>query len=106
MARRKQSAADFIERYDGEMRIILGELVENAGKLNMLWVFARNAAGHDSDRAMTLLIEAQILLEHHLKIERSDSLRRIRAAIDRLDREPPDEEDSDAPAGSLGFPAR
>ena len=35
MARAKATAADYIERHDGEMRIILGEPVENAGKINM-----------------------------------------------------------------------
>ena len=35
LARSKQTASEYIERYDGEMRIILGELVENAGHINM-----------------------------------------------------------------------
>lgn len=44
MVRTKQTAADYIERHDGEMRIILAELVESAGKINLSWTFARNQA--------------------------------------------------------------
>lgn len=97
MAGTKQSAADFVEGHDGEMRIILGELAENAGKLNMLWTFALHHVREDPHRALTLLIEAEILLEIHLKIERADSLRRIRSAIRRLGATLPDEDDQDDP---------
>jgi hypothetical protein len=94
MARSKASAADYLEQFDPEMRIILGELVENAGKVNMLWTFARNTSRVDPNHALTLLIDAEILLNHHVKIERSDSLRRIRAAISRLGEELPDHDET------------
>ena len=35
LSRSTQAAADYVERCDGEMRIILGELAENAGQINM-----------------------------------------------------------------------
>lgn len=94
MARKKQTAADYIERYDGEMRIILGELVEHAGRINMWWTFALDAAREDPERALTNLIDAEIHLDIHVRIELSDSLRRIRSAIKRLDEELPDDEDN------------
>lgn len=61
MARPKQSAADYIELHDGEMRIILGELVENAGKINMHWVFGLNQAREQPEMALKHLIDAEIL---------------------------------------------
>ena len=51
MPRAKQSAADYIERYDPEMRIILGELVEYAGKINAWWTDARRRAREDPEQA-------------------------------------------------------
>ena len=41
---------------------------------------------------MTLLIDAEIDLNHHVRVELSDGLRRIRAAIERLDAEIPGDE--------------
>jgi hypothetical protein len=91
MARGKVSAADFVEAHDDEMRIILGELVENAGKLNRLWETARRVVRKDPDYALTLLVEAEILLGIDVRIERTDSLQRIRSATRRLDKELPDD---------------
>lgn len=99
MTRRTQTAADYIERHDGEMRIILGELAENAGKINMWWTFARNAVRDDPDRALTRLIDAEIHLNHHVRLELADSLRRIRASIERLATELPDDPDEGLPTG-------
>ncbi len=92
MARGKVSAADFVEDHDEEMRIILGELIENAGKLNLLWEAARRVVREDPDRALTLLVEAEILLGIDVRIERTDSLRRIESATRRLGEELPDGE--------------
>jgi hypothetical protein len=92
VARSRQTAADYIEKYDDEMRIILGELLENAANINLWWMSARHAARSHPDRAMTLLIDAEIHLNIHVRIERADSLRRIRAAIARLDAELPDDD--------------
>ena len=91
MARGKVSAADFVEARDGEMRIILGEMVENVGKVEMLWQAARNAVREDPGHALTLLVEAEILLDVDVRNERTDSLERIRRATRRLDEELPDD---------------
>lgn len=93
MARNKQTAADYMERHDAEMRIILGELVENAGRINMWWTFAHSTVRQDPQRAFELLIDAEIHLNNHVRLELTDSLRRMRAVIDRLDAELPDDED-------------
>jgi hypothetical protein len=98
MVRKKLTAAEYIERHDGEMRIILGELVEYAGKINLWWTAARNQARERPEDALTNLIDAEIYLDNHVRVELSDSLRRIRAAISRLDGELPDHDSSDSPS--------
>jgi hypothetical protein len=94
MARRKLTAADYIQKYDGEMRVILAELAENAGKINLWWALAASKARRHPDRAMTDLIDAEIHLDSHVRLELADSLRRIRAAINLLDDELPDDDDA------------
>jgi hypothetical protein len=93
MVRKKQTAADYIDRYDDEMRIILGELAEHAAKINMWWTFAVHAARKHPEQALTHLIDAEIYLDIHVRIELADSLKRIRSAISRLDAELPDPDD-------------
>lgn len=93
MARAKETAADYIERHDDEMRVILGELAEYAGKINMWWTFAVHAARKHPEQALTHLTEAETHLDIHVRIELGDSLRRIRSAISRLDAELPDPDD-------------
>lgn len=41
MPRQKRSAAEYLDAHDAEMRLILGEMVEYAGRINLWW---RNAA--------------------------------------------------------------
>ena len=103
MACKKETAAEYIERHDGVMRIILGELFENASAINLWWGHASSVVRTDPDGAESLLIDAEIHLNHHVRIELSDSLRYIRSALSRLDAELPDEEDdhsTDPPATS------
>ena len=90
MPRSKRTAAVYIERHDTEMRLILRDLVEHAEKVNAWWADARSAARESPERAMATLADAEIHLNHHIRIELRDSLRRIRAAMDLLDAELPD----------------
>ena len=92
MAREPRSAADYIERHD-EMETILGEMVENAQKALAGWRLARERVRDDPDQALTDLVEAEIDLDISIRIERADALRVIRAALNRLDRELPDDDD-------------
>jgi hypothetical protein len=93
MAPRRQTAAEYIEEHDFEMRVILGELAENAGQLNMLWTLASMQALKSPQLAFDKLIEALTVLDVPVRIERTDGLRTIRSAIKRLDAELPDDED-------------
>jgi hypothetical protein len=93
MGRKKQSAADYIEEHDLEMRVILGEMVENAAKANAYWMYARLWARDRPEEALKSLVEAEIVLDVPLRIERTDALRRIGAASKLLDSELPDDDD-------------
>ena len=89
MARTKESAADYIERRDAEMRIILGEFAEYAANINVWWTNALDAARENPELALSNLYKAELHLGIHVRIEVSDSLRRIRSAIKRLESERP-----------------
>jgi hypothetical protein len=93
MPRQKPSAADYLERHDAEMRLILGELVEYAGRINLWWRNAALVVRNHPERALTDLIDAEIHLSVHVRIELADSLRRIRSAITLLGEELPEDED-------------
>ncbi len=93
MARRRQTAAEFIDEHDVEMRVILGEMIENAAKANVNWETAVRLVRHRPERAFETLIDAEICLDVPVRIERADALRTLRAAINRLDAELPDDEE-------------
>ena len=96
LVRKRQTAADYIERYDGEMQDILGELAEHADMIRTWWNLARDQVREDPDQALQHLVDAQIHLDIHVRIERVGALRRIRLASNRLDAELPDD-DEDLP---------
>lgn len=106
MARTKQTVADYIERRDAGMRVILGELVEYVGKINLWWTFANGQARESPRAALTHLIDAEIYLDNHVRVELADSLRVIRTAISRLSDELPDDTedppDLAAASGDIG----
>ena len=89
---KKLSAADYIERYDGEMRIILGELAESAAAANLNWTHAAHSVRRSPETALKHLVDAWVALETAVKIERRGALRRINAASDLLGAELPDDD--------------
>lgn len=95
MPRQKPSAAEYLERHDAEMRLILGELVEYAGRINLWWRHAALVVRDHPEQALTDLIDAEIHLSVHVRIELADSLRRIRSAITLLGAELPEDADQD-----------
>jgi hypothetical protein len=95
MPRQKRSAAEYLEAHDAEMRLILGEMVEYAGRINLWWRNAALAVRDHPDQALTDLIDAETYLSIHVRIELAASLRRIRSAIDILAAELPEDEDED-----------
>jgi hypothetical protein len=87
---KKQTAAEYLHARDPEVRIILAELAEYAGKANWHWSFAVALVDEYPDKAMDHLVELEILLAHHISLERLDTIRAARAALTKLDRELPD----------------
>jgi hypothetical protein len=89
----KQSAAEYLEARNPEVSVILAELAESAGAVARSWHLAVEIARRDPDRAETHLIDAEIRLNHHVRLELSDSLRRVRRGIELLSRQLPDPEE-------------
>lgn len=94
----KESAAEYLEKHSIGVSIILAELAESAGSGSRSWNLAVELARRDPDRAQTHLIDAEIRLDIHVRLERSDTLRPIRRAIALLDRELPDSDDESSTA--------
>jgi hypothetical protein len=80
--------------------VTLAEMNENAGLISRAWAMAVLTARSDPDHALEELIEAEIHLNHHLRLELRDALRNVRAAINRLDRELPDNGEVSEPTSS------
>jgi len=87
---KRQSAAEYLHRRDAEVRVILAELAESAGKAAWDWALAVEYIDKDPEKALEHLVELEILLKHHIHLERLDTIRATRAALSRLDRELPD----------------
>jgi hypothetical protein len=87
---KKLGAAEYIERYDPEMRIILGELAENVASANLNWTHAASLVRPNPEASLEHLSEAWVALKTSVSIEVRDALRRINAASDLLDAELPD----------------
>jgi hypothetical protein len=91
MTRRKASASAYIDETATYVGIMLAELAENASKANSAWMLAVDAARRgDLDRAQTLIIDADIALGP-VSLERQETRRVLRRALDLLDLELPDE---------------
>ena len=70
--------------------MILAELAESAAKAGWHWAMAVEAVEQDPEKALEHLADLEVLLKHHVQIERLDSIRAARAAMAKLDRELPD----------------
>jgi hypothetical protein len=97
MARTKLNAADYFDQHDTEMRVILGELLENAAKANLHWAAAQRVIRDNPERALEELVAAWIALDTFIRIERTDALRVINRASDLLDHELPNGDDAPPP---------
>jgi len=97
MGRSKLSAAGYIEQQSTYVGVILAELAEHAALANRDWLLAVEAARRgDLDRAETAIIEADIALDVPVRLERQDSRRVFRRALELLGRELPDDEPDEA----------
>jgi hypothetical protein len=88
-----KTAADYVDRYDEHMTVVLGDLIEHANEVLAWWVAGREQVRTDPELALRTLVDAEINLSVYLRIERVEALRHIRAATNRLDAELPDDDD-------------
>lgn len=93
MARSKQTAARYLATHDQEMRVILGEMIQNAAKANVHWDAAERSIGVDPERALEHLADAWVVLKTIIRIERTDALRVVERTMALLDTELPDDDD-------------
>ena len=89
-----KSASEFLAVRNEEVSIILAELAESAGLVARSWHLAVNNVASNPERALENLVDAEIRLNHHMRLGLSDTLGIIRAAEGRLDRELPDDEEA------------
>lgn len=94
MARRKRTAAEFIERYALFVPLVLGDMTEHLGKAAQEWSSAVEAARRgDLDKALTHVVEVGILIDIPLRVGRSELRSITERAGNRLDAELPDDEE-------------
>lgn len=95
-----------IERWlrdqDGEVRVILAEFAEAAGRANVLWTRALNAVKEDPDWSWSRLADLEVLLESIVQVEIDDLLKVLNEASERFEAALPDD---DTPAEAAGSPA-
>jgi hypothetical protein len=90
MASKKPTAVDYIERHDEEMRLRLGEMAEYAARISVWWNTARVRAHQRPDEALAKLVEAEVSLDEYVQFAATDCMRKIRAAVNRLETELPE----------------
>ena len=91
-------AADYLEDQSTTVSLILGELAESAGVSLRAWNLAVEQARRDPEHALSHLMEAEVRLDNHARLELRDTLRTIRRAAELLGRELPDEAPGEPPA--------
>jgi len=96
-ARHPIAAAAYIESHARELDLILDELGGSAAAVARFWATAVKLAATDPMGALGALADAEVRLNHGVRLELSDSLRVIRAAMDRFDHELPDPEAEESP---------
>jgi hypothetical protein len=69
--------AQVLEMQDEFMREVLADLVENAAVVNRAWRQAVKTIRTNREYALEKLTEAEVLLDHHLRIELSDARRAV-----------------------------
>lgn len=90
-------AEDWLRKKDRTVRIIGGEMAEYVGRINLLWTLAIERLDSDPSDALAKLIDVEILLENHVRVEREDLLAIAKEGAERLAGELPSEPE-DRPA--------
>lgn len=99
MARKKLTASDYVAEVDEVMRLILGEMVQNAANANVHWDAVVRLIRSKPEAALEHLVGAWVPLTTAIRVERTDALRLIDRAMELLDKELPGD---DIPVASEG----
>ena len=94
MARRKQTAAEFIEANALYVPLVIGDLVEHLGDAAQRWSQAVYAARNgDLDKALQFVVDVDVNIDIPLKVGRSGLHAITERASRLLDAELPDDDD-------------
>jgi hypothetical protein len=94
MARRKQTAAEYIEANALLVPLILGDMVEQLGRAAQEWSQAVWAArAGDLDQAVTHVVEVGIAVDTTLRVSTAELRSICKHAGNLLDAELPDEDE-------------
>ena len=93
MPRKKATAAEYLHRSDELMRVILGEMTQNAANANVQWDAAQRLIETKPEAALEHLAEAWVALKTAIRIERIDALRVIDRTMELLGEELPDDDE-------------
>jgi hypothetical protein len=97
MARRKQTAAEFIEGYAQFVPLVLGDMIEHLGQAAQEWSLAVEAAHRgDLDGALKHVVEVEIAVDIPLRVGRSELRSITDRAGKRLDAELPDDDEEES----------
>jgi hypothetical protein len=100
MARKRQTAAEYIEGNALLVPVILGDMAEHLGHAAQEWSLAVWAARDGKpEMAVKHIVEVAIAVDIPLKVGRSELRAITERAANRLDAELPDEEDTTVGAG-------
>jgi hypothetical protein len=93
VAKKRQTAAEYIEANAMLVPMILGDMAEHLGKATQEWSSAVWAArSGDLDKALTHVVEVGIAVDIPLRVGRSELRSTTERAGSRLDAELPDED--------------
>ena len=89
MARKRQTAADYVERHGDDVQWRLGQIAEKSARISAWWEAARSRARDHPDEALAMLIDAEVNLDEYVQFAATDCMRKVRAAVNRLEAELP-----------------
>jgi hypothetical protein len=85
-----EHAVSLIRAHDGEMRVILAELAENAGRLASNWAGVLSTVSDDYTYARRTLYDMEVALAHIVLQEQKDALKIVRSSIRVIEKLDPD----------------
>lgn len=80
----------FLKKRDAEIRQIIADLSANVLSVEKAWHAAESTVRDDPSSALDSLVDAEVLLQTHIRIEVRDIKRAVRSAIRLVDAELPD----------------